>query len=268
MKRNTRSVDLPPRPTRRTFLTGLGLAAGTALWPGRARADNASTKILVAGDSMIAGGFGLFLERALQRDHGYDVVRRGKTSSGLARPDFFDWMKEARELVEARQPDVSIVMFGGNDVQGLYMGRDAAKRRAWVTWHDEGWVAEYSRRVAEFCDILAPDDQRVYWIGLPIMRPDKFRSRCDRVNAIYRAQMAVRKNATFVDTWPVLADDEGNYADRIALQPASEGKKPKLVRVRAGDGIHLSPAGAHHLVAHVLSELAGSLPGLPADLSA
>ena len=84
--------------------------ATAAAWSlGAARAGAAPTadgpKIVVLGDSMIAGGFGIFLARALAKDHGFSVRRHGKSSTGLARPDFFDWNEEATALVEREQPD-------------------------------------------------------------------------------------------------------------------------------------------------------------------
>lgn len=236
--------------TRRGFSAGLFTAPLAFHRQASARASG--PRVLIAGDSMVAGGFGVFLEQALRKDHQYQVVRRGKSSTGLARPDFFNWLKEAERIVAAQGPsDVTVLMFGGNDVQGLYMGKDT-----WIRWHDEGWEAEYARRVNALCDILAPSQQYIYWVGLPIMRPEKFRRRCEKVNGIYRDEMAQRAGATFIDTWALLADEEGAYADRIVLDPpADPSARAKRVRVRAGDGIHLSPAGAHRLKHHVLQFL-------------
>ncbi len=255
--------------SRRRFLVESVAATSlcaAGLWSGRVHAEEPSEpsepaadkpdpQIMILGDSMIAGGFGVFLERALEKDHGYTHVRRrGKSSSGLARPDFFNWIKEAKALVAKQQPDISVVMFGGNDVQGLYMGKGK-----WIRWQEEGWRGEYESRISALCDIIAPQGQQILWVGLPIMRPEKFRKRVERVNTIYRAEMAIRPGASFVDTWSLLANDKGEYSDRIYLEPKldAEGNevKRKRKRVRAGDGIHLSPAGAHHLKAHVLKEL-------------
>ncbi len=257
-------------------MTGVaGLAGASMLLPGSARADRygpqGGTRVLVIGDSMIAGGFGLYLARALGEDRGYDVTRRGKSASGLARPDFFDWQAEARRLVGETPHDATVVMFGGNDVQGLYMGKGE-----WITWDDEGWSEEYARRVNALADIVAPAGQQLFWIGMPVMRPSKFHARVQRVNTIYRAEMAIRPGATFVDIWTVLADENGQYSDHIYVPPKgeaepaapaegaapSEGEAPaegeakpktkrKKVLVRAGDGIHLTVAGAHYLTDHV-----------------
>jgi uncharacterized protein len=241
---------------RRHFLTMTGAAALAAGVPGRARAAG-KPKILIVGDSMIAGGFGIFLARDLAKEHGYPVHRHGKTSSGLARPDFYDWMKHAESLVKQHTPDACVVMFGGNDVQGLYMGKGE-----WIVWQDPQWSAEYARRVVAFSDIIAPSGQTIFWVGMPVMRPPKFHARVQRVNKIFRAEMAIRKNAHFIDAWPVLADENGEYADRIHLEPPQEGKPSKKVRVRAGDGIHLSVRGAEHLKDHVLSVMLPQLETL------
>jgi hypothetical protein len=252
---------------RRGFMAGLaGLAGAATLLPGLAHADRygpqGGTRVLVIGDSMIAGGFGLYLARALGENRGYDVTRRGKSSSGLARPDFFDWQAEAERLVGDTPHDATVVMFGGNDVQGLWMGKGE-----WIRWEDEGWSEEYARRIAALADIVAPAGQQLFWIGMPVMRPSKFHARVQRVNTIYRAEMAIRPNALFVDIWSVLADEDGQYADHIYVTPkgtsddgsgetAGEDEpepkpKRKKVLVRAGDGIHLTVAGAHYLTDHV-----------------
>ncbi|MFO0633096.1 MAG: DUF459 domain-containing protein [Nannocystaceae bacterium] len=245
-----------PVLTRRSMSWLCASAAVAALLPRRAAAQTAaSPKVLILGDSMIAGGFGVFLERALKKEYGVPCKRAGKSSSGLARPDFHDWPEAAEAIVAKWKPDASVVMFGGNDVQGLYMGSGE-----WIRWQDEGWDEEYARRVDALCDLLAPAGERIFWVGMPVMRPEKFHERVKRVNVIYRARMAVRPGARFVDAWEVLADDDGEYADRIAIgEPGPDGKAAKKVRVRAGDGIHLTPAGAELLRDHVLAVLEGEL---------
>ena len=287
---------------RRSFLGGalrapllglLGTISGTLTGLSPRRASAGTPRVLLLGDSMIAGALGLFLENALRREHGYEVHRYGKSSTGLARPDFFSWTKEAKRQLEAfPAPDAVVAMFGGNDVQGLYMGREKRKggvrgQVKWITWHDEGWRHEYARRITEFADIVAPDGRLLFWISMPVMRPEKFHSRVHKVNTIARAEMAIRPGGRFVDIWRLLADSEGNYADRIEVadpeaeqaeqaeqakqaEQAEEEKRKKRkkkkkkknrVRVRAGDGIHLSIAGAQIVEAYVRERIVAELGG-------
>jgi hypothetical protein len=242
-----------PLLSRRHAMLG-GLAAGASLLlPTSARAA-ATPKILVLGDSMIAGGFGVFLERALEKDYALPVRRAGKSSSGLSRPDFYDWPEVATAVVAKWKPEASVVMFGGNDVQGLYMGKGE-----WITWNEDGWDEEYAKRVDALADILAPDGGRLFWVGMPVMRPAKFHERVKRVNVIYRARMAARPGAKFIDAWDLLANGDGEYADKIAIGTNPDGTPAKKVRVRAGDGIHLSPKGAEVLRDHVLAVLEAEL---------
>jgi hypothetical protein len=257
---------LTPHLTRRRLLRASAAVLAAFALPRASRADepvadaptdpSARKKILIVGDSMIAGGLGLFLENGLRKVHGHEVRRKGKSSTGLARPDFFSWPKEAQAQLASFTPDAVVAMFGGNDVQGLYMGKGA-----WVTWPEPEWPVEYARRVNAFADLVAPDGRPLFWIGMPVMRPEKFHVRVQRVNTIYRAEMAIRPGARFIDIWRLLADADGNYSDRIDIDGLPGGKTE---RVRAGDGIHLSVAGAHRVEAHVRAIVQETLvPSLP-----
>ena len=254
-----------PNLTRRRLLQAAAGATtcllSAALLPRTARAaepapPTGGKKILILGDSMIAGAVGLFLENGLRKQHGYQVRRKGKSSTGLARPDFFSWPKEAKAQIDAYAgdgPDAVVAMFGGNDVQGLYMGKGE-----WVTWPEPGWSAEYARRVNAFADIVAPGGRPLFWIGMPVMRPEKFHVRVQRVNTIFRAEMAIRPGGRFIDIWRLLADADGDYTDRLDIDGVPGGKTE---RVRAGDGIHLSVAGAHRVEKYVRAIVHETLSG-------
>ncbi len=233
--------------TRRQWFTALAGLTGLGLVGALPRTAHAKPpRILLLGDSMIAGGFGLFLERALTKHDGCEVQRHGKSSTGLARPDFYDWIEEGAKAYEAFKPDAVVCMFGGNDGQGLYMGRKADPE--WIRYEEPGWTPEYRRRVNAFADAVTPNGEYLFWIGMPQMKLDKLHERVKHMNLIYRGEMAIRPNALFVDIWRVLADETGKYADKLEIA----GKR---VRVRTGDGVHLTVDGSHFLVSHVRPEI-------------
>lgn len=245
---------------RRTMLGGLAATTASLLLPRAASGHllaGASPKTLILGDSMIAGGFGVFLERALKKEYAVPVKRAGKSSSGLSRPDFHDWPEAATAIVAKWKPEASVVMFGGNDVQGLYMGKGE-----WITWPEPEWPVEYARRVNAFADLVAPAGRPLFWIGMPVMRPEKFHVRVQRVNTIYRAEMAIRPGAHFIDIWRLLANADGEYTDRLDIDGLPGGKSE---RVRAGDGIHVSVAGAHRVEAHVRAIVQQTLVPAPSE---
>jgi len=225
-------------PTRRQFLSLLA-AAPLAAAPRIVRAEG--KVVLLLGSSMMKGGFGIYLAKNLADTHGCTTENRAKTSTGLARPDFYDWVEHGREFREQTNADIVIVHFGGNDGQGLWMGSDHDP--PWHRYGEPGWVPEYRRRVNFFADAVAPDRQRLFWIGMPQVESDKLNARVEVMNSVYASETALRPNARFVPLWDAMTKN-GHYADRIVIN----GVRTK---VRAPDGIHPNPAGARYLADYV-----------------
>jgi hypothetical protein len=192
---------------------------------------------------MMAGAFGGILE-AKFGELGYDVHRKPRSASGLSRPDFFDWFAEGQRLYRSFRPDVSLVIFGANDGQGIWMGGEKRSTQ-WIRWHEDGWRAEYARRVNRLADALGPRGEHVIWVGAPVMRPPKLNARVRILNGIYQREMAWRPRALFVDTWPVLADRKGNYLEHVR-------HAGKTVLARSPDGVHVSREGAKILIDHIV----------------
>ena len=85
-----------------------------------------------------------------------------KISTGLARPDFFDWPARLRAIMAQRPaPEVVVLVVGGNDTQNMW-----DEQRVYVRG-TEAWDAEYARRAAEVMDIVGQGGARLYWVGMP-----------------------------------------------------------------------------------------------------
>ncbi len=235
-----------PSFDRRTFLLGVTAGLTASLLPRGAKAASGK-KILLMGGSQIAGGLGLYLSTALE-EQGYTVHRKAKSSSGLARPDFFDWPSEAARQYADFKPDATVCLFGGNDGQGLHMGKKADPK--WIRWGEDGWVEEYGRRVDAFAGAVSPEGEMVCWMGMPMVRPPKLRSRVQQMNEIFQAKMEAHDNRHYVETWSALTDAKGGYTDHKIIG----GKK---VLLRGHDGVHLTVKGAHHVADHVSPLVSG-----------
>lgn len=233
-------VSTPRSFDRRTFIQGVTAGLTAAVLPRMARAES-GTRILILGGSQIAGALGLYLGNRLT-ELGYTIHRKGKSSSGLARPDFFDWGAESARQYAEFKPHATVCLFGGNDGQGLHMGKGASPK--WIRWQEEGWTEEYARRVEAFAQAVSPEGQHVCWLGMPMVRPTKLRARVRHMNGIFESTMATHDNRHFIETWSALATPAGEYTDHLKIG----GKK---VRIRADDGVHLTVKGAHHMVDHI-----------------
>jgi hypothetical protein len=235
------------RTTRRGFISLLAAAPAALLLPRSALADGAT--VLMIGSSMMGGGFGLYLGQDLEREFGCTIDRRAKASSGLARPDFYDWIKLGAKAREEAKPDVVVCMFGGNDGQGIFLGRKHDPE--WYRYGEPGWIPEYRRRVNMFADAVAPDRERLFWLGMPQVSSEKLCSRVAEMNEVYEVEMSLRPNARFVSTWDALTV-KGGYSDHIVI----DGTR---TRVRSGDGVHVTPTGAHLLADYVRPYISAAL---------
>ena len=94
-----------PKMDRRSFGLGFAALAGSSLLPKQARA--AGESVLILGGSAIVGALGVAIETKIT-ERGYKAHRKAKSSSGLARPDFYDWVKEGKALYEQHRPALTV----------------------------------------------------------------------------------------------------------------------------------------------------------------
>ena len=190
---------------------------------------------LIVGDSFMAvgGGLGDVVEKTVLNYGNTTVNRYGMVSSGLSRPDYFDWNSQAEKLVSKYKPDIVIAMFGANDNQNLTdkSGNFVAK------YGEQSWVDEYSNRVSDMLSIFEENKIIVFWVGLPVMREKWFSEKVAKLDSIYDDECQKRQNAYFVSTWRTLADSDGKYS---AYLKNGQGRN-ELARIR--DGIHLTYFG-------------------------
>jgi len=194
----------------------------------------------VGGDSM-AQVFGESLVRLGSEMGVVSPELDYRISTGLTRPDFFNWPARLTDVISNDDPDVMVVIFGANDAQGMELSNGVFQP------FDDEWVAEYTARVGTAMDIVATESDRiVIWVGQPIMRSDSFDRRMNRLNEIYETQAASRDQIIYLDTRTMFAGSDGQYE---AFLPALDGETRNL---RQQDGTHLSRAGGDLLADAVL----------------
>jgi hypothetical protein len=190
-------------------------------------------RILVVGDSLV-GWVPLALEQRLAGKPAR-VISDWKGSTGLARPDYFDWPARLDRDMREYDPDVVVMGFGGNDTQSLVTGDDTIRRG------DPAWEPEYARRVGQVLDAVAAPGRTLWWIGLPLTERANVEELRPAITEAVRSEIATRPWAHYVDTLPVLSPD-GTYAVFLADADSKE------IRVRADDGIHPAPDGGRLIV--------------------
>jgi len=199
--------------------------------------------VQVLGDSL-----GLLLAQgladALSDRPEISVVKKARESSGLVRDDFLDWPKTTRDLLaSAEQTDIAVLMLGSNDHQPfLKDGKILADIGS-----DE-WTRLYRERALSEANLFKDKHIKLLWVGMPIMRSDKFSAEMSKLNEVYR-DVAGEAGASFIDVWQVFTDDKGQFS---ATGPDINGQPARL---RTSDGIHLTKAGQRKLASFVEKDI-------------
>jgi hypothetical protein len=199
--------------------------------------------LYIAGDSD-AGTFAPYLDKLMKQTGMVKTTLDYKVSSGLSRPDFFDWPAHFAQQIPAVNPDIVIVTFGGNDAQGL---RNVDK--TWAVQHvpgaggdDADWRAEYSKRVGAAMDYLGGDNRTLIWVGIPNDDEPVNTARLQVQNEVVAAEAAKRPKVVFIDTWNRFSGLSGGFASSV-----QDPRDHQFKEVRRSDGFHLNQTGAEIL---------------------
>lgn len=239
----------------RRVLARVALGLLVVLGVSHVRADpglcptTARPKVLAIGSSTMASLLGPALVQMLRKD-GLDVTSVGVASSGLARPDFWDWADEARKLVAEHTPDVVVVELGTNDFQGIW------EVDHWVRRSQPEWETIYSARIESLLEVLAgPGRERlILWVGPYAFAADNAIEQGPLVDLLMRegiaAWVAGAGRAAYIDAWAATSDKRGWPQSKRPLP----GISSRPVDIRTKDGVHLTAAAVRSLFARPIVE--------------
>ena len=233
------------KTTALAVLAALGLAVGVAVTPTagaqRRRAPAAPPEAIVLGSSSVNGALGRMIESELV-GAGLRVQRMGHSSTGFARPDFFDWQAEIARLGDLNAMRGVVVYMGGNDTQALRVreGELESSNEEWIQWRDEArWTTLYSARVRSFVEGLCEGGLRRAVVVLP--SEGERGGWSDRIRRVQAAQA------------------EGVRGTRCGVVV-----DPRGGQIREGDtvdGIHLSRQGARTLLLRIGPPIVAAIAG-------
>lgn len=218
--------------------------------PAVAPASAPRRTVLLLGDSLIATGFGEYLQNQLSAHPRIRCERRAKSSTGLARPDFFDWLEVGQQEVQQHQPDVVVVILGGNDGQALH----TRQGRATVAWGKPDWEGEYRQRIQDFATAISAPGRKIIWLELPATSRHRFEQKLTLIRGLQREVISAREDAVHLETRPFFTDARGK-----ALKQARVEGFRKPMRLRMTDGVHFTVAGGRYFANKVYPEVLGVL---------
>jgi hypothetical protein len=238
------------RVSRRQACAALVLSLALS---GTAHAETeGKAKIAFVGDSTadgLWGGFTSLVPREACLKANMEFGRFAKNSTGLTRPQKFDWVEELRRIGETFKPRLYVMSLGLND-------RQSVVEHGKVTLETTPeYPAKYKERVTAALKSAAASKASLLWIGLAAMRE----AAADRD--------AREKNKLFSEAIAELGDPRIEYVEPWKLNPSGEDKfasygpdaKGKMIQIRASDGEHFTSAGDMLVAAYLLPKIVASL---------
>lgn len=240
--------DIPVAPPDEPGDPDDGAGDGGENEPIRVPTPERKLRVAIVGDSL-AGGLGYFAERVF-RSRLVTVSGQGRISTGLARPDYFNWPFTMRRIVSRFDPDLVIVMLGENDHQSL---QDVHGNREALIGTAE-WPSAYRDRVLAMMRIATSRGAKVVWAGLPISADYRLREHSRRQNDLIEFAASISSDVVYFDSWNRFRDPTGGYTAYYR-----EGNR--VILIREGDGLHFNAVG-YTLVAREIAKLASEEFGL------
>jgi uncharacterized protein len=238
---NVANIEQAEDEPRQTDPPATEVEAVTPRVDGPPTADNPA-RVYIVGDSD-AGTFGPYLRQLIDGTTVATTQLNYKVSSGLARPDFYNWPEELAVALPAADPDIIVATFGGNDAQGLSAFQEELEFVIGDPVSNEAeWSAEYTKRAGDVMDLLLEGGRTVIWVGIPNDDNPDVTARLTIQDRAAKAAAAARPGVTFIDTWARFSGRDGNWAEFVIDPRDGEGKD-----VRAADGFHLNVNGAEIL---------------------
>jgi hypothetical protein len=232
----TAVTTVPPPPTTAPAPT----TTTTTIPPLRTPTAGQPLQIWVGGDS-IAEGLGSSMEKLAGQTATLRATSQARISTGLTRPDYFDWPTAVHDVVTEQQPDVLVVVFGTNDPQPIQTATGT------YSFGTPEWDLEYRARVDAVMG-AATGARKLVWVGLPVVRRENLEPKLEVLDQIFEQEAAKFHDVSYVDTRAMFSPD-GAYD---AYLTAPDGTP---VLVRAADGVHFSLTGYDMLAQAVIDRI-------------
>jgi hypothetical protein len=230
------------------------VGAIAASGPARGAQAESESKIRIAfvGDSISDGyweGVSVSVGRDACLKSQLEIGRFAKNSTGLTRPDRFDWANELRRVAESFKPKLFVMSLGLND-------RQSVVEHGQITMDDSPLYGDkYKERVTAVLKNAVAAKAALLWVGLPAMRVPASDKDAREKNRLFADAIAAfgAADIQYVEPWKLSATGADSFA---SYGPDPSGR---MVQIRSSDGEHFTVAGEMLTAAYLLPRIIGSV---------
>jgi hypothetical protein len=228
---------------------------GMIIEPNGSGRAHKETRILLTGDSLMES-MGPQMQKAMA---GYkNIVLRpiGKRSTGLARPDFYNWPKVLEENLIDFKPHIVVMWVGTNDPQNIYGYKDLGEPLS------NAWQRAYTAKVVEIIKLCRHYNAQLIFIGPPSVADAQLDAQLRKISyVIYNICKVYSETKNYVIRYvsarAILGDDNGNYLHE-KLMPNG-----RIATIRWKDQVHITGDGNLLVMTDLMTKLGEMISGTP-----
>ncbi|MBQ3239658.1 MAG: DUF459 domain-containing protein [Akkermansia sp.] len=203
-------------------------------------------RILLTGDSLMES-LGPQMQKAMEGYENISLIPIGKRSTGLSRPDFYNWPEVLEQNLREHHPHIVIMWVGTNDPQGIYgqtgLGEPCSRE----------WLKAYTYKLIEIARLCQKYHARLIFMGPPVMDEEPLDTQLLKITDIMRRTCKHYKLG-FVDTRPLLADSQGKYVHRAKMPDG------RVADIRWKDRTHITGDGNILIMNKLLPYMGSIIP--------
>ena len=204
-------------------------------------------RILLTGDSLMAG-LGPHMKREMAGYRNITLIPIGKGSTGLSRPDFYDWPSALKENLRKHRPHIVIMWIGTNDVATSIYNVPGTEVPC-----SETWMRAYANKIYEIAKICQQYKARLIFMSPPVMDRPRWDAKLEKITVLM-SYMCKRYRLGFINTRSIFSDWKGEYTHTKRIPGGSTSA------IRTNDHIHITPDGYKLVMDRLLPYLGYTIP--------
>lgn len=206
-------------------------------------------RILLTGDSLMEA-MGPQMKREMAGYENITLIPIGKRSTGLSRPDFYNWPKVLEANLRKHNPQIVVMWVGTNDPQNIYGHTGLGEPCS------QAWNKAYYHKLFEIAKLCHTYGARLIFLGPPVVDEEPLDSQLVKINKLMY-QFCKRYKLGYINTRAILADSRGNYMHSIRKPDGSK------VDIRWRDRVHITGDGNRLVMDKLLPYMGHVIPGNP-----
>lgn len=199
-------------------------------------------RVLLTGDSLMES-LGPQMRQSLAGYSNITFIPIGKKSTGLSRPDYYNWPAVLKQHLVSDRPHLVVMWVGTNDPQGIHGCKGLGEPCS------EAWQQAYRTKLREVVTLAHSHGARFMLMGPPVVGDTTLNAQLGIIDRLM--QLECRSlGICYISTRYILGDSRGVF------HPQGRLLNGDIVKLRTPDRVHITGDGNRRVMDYMLPYLA------------